>query len=192
MKKLLLSLTALALTTGLFAQEATTNAAPKKSADDVAKFKSETLELGKITQNNPTAGIFEVTNISKEPLLIEQANPTCGCTISDYTKEPIAPGQSGTIKATYNAKNIGMFEKHLTVKFAGVEGMKSITIKGEVIADPNAAAPSATPAVAPAAEPVKEVAAEKTAAPVATPAKKAPAKKTAAPAKAATPAPKKP
>lgn len=183
MKKLLLSLTAFALTTVLFAQEAT-DAAPKKTADDVAKFKSETLDLGKLIQNNPSAGVFEVTNISKEPLLIEQANPTCGCTISDYTKEPIAPGQSGTIKATYNAKNIGMFEKHLTVKFAGVEGMKSITIKGEVIADPNAAAP--------VGEPMKEVAAEKTVAPAATPAKKAPAKKTVAPAKAATPAPKKP
>ena len=192
MKKLLLSLTAFALTTGLFAQDAT-NAAPKKTADDVAKFKSETLELGKIIQNNPSAGVFEVTNISKEPLLIEQANPTCGCTISDYTKEPIAPGQSGTIKATYNAKNIGMFEKHLTVKFAGVEGMKSITIKGEVIADPNAVAtpaatPAAAPAAAPVAEPKKEVVAEKTAAPekTATPAKKATVKKTAAPAKAAT------
>ena len=193
MKKLLLSLTALALTTGLFAQETTADAAPKKTADDVAKFKSETLELGKIIQNNPTAGVFEVTNIGKEPLLIEQANPTCGCTISDYTKEPIAPGQSGTIKATYNAKNIGMFEKHLTVKFAGIEGMKSITIKGEVIADPNAAAtpaaaPASAPAATPVAEPKKEVAAEKTAAPAksATPVKKAPAKKTAAP------APKKP
>ena len=175
MKKLLLSLTALALTTGLFTQEATTEAAPKKTADDVAKFKSETLELGKLIQNNPSQGVFEVTNIGKEPLLIEQANPTCGCTISDYTKEPIAPGQSGTIKATYNAKNIGMFEKHLTVKFAGIEGMKSITIKGEVIADPNAAS---APAAAPATEPKKEVVAEKTA----TPAKKAPAKKAAAPA----------
>jgi hypothetical protein len=68
-----------------------------------------------------------------------------------------------------------MFEKHLTVKFAGIEGMKSITIKGEVIADPNAAS---APAAAPATEPKKEVVAEKTA----TPAKKVPAKKAAAPA----------
>ena len=205
MKKLLLSFTALALTTGLFAQEATTStqAAPKKTADDVAKFKSETIELGKIIQNNPSPGIFEVTNISKEPLLIEQANPTCGCTISDYTKTPIAPGEVGTIKATYNAKNIGMFEKHLTVKFAGVDGMKSITIKGEVIADPNApaaTAPAAAPATAPVAAPAKteevkkEVVAEKTAAPAApaktaAPAKKAPVKKAAAPAKSASATP---
>jgi len=141
MKKLLLSITALVLTTGLFAQDAE-KAAGKKAAD-VAKFESETIDLGKILQNNPTTATFEVTNIGKEPLLIEQASPTCGCTISDYTKEPIAPGKKGIIKATYNAKNMNMFEKHLTVKFAGVDEVKSITLKGEVIANPEAEAKAA-------------------------------------------------
>ena len=139
MKKLLFSVAALALTTGLFAQDNKAEA-PKNKSDDVAKFQTESIDLGKIMQNNPTTATFEVTNISKEPLLIEQANPTCGCTISDYTKEPIAPGKIGFIKATYNAKNLNLFEKHLTVKFAGCDDMKSITIKGEVIVDPNAAA----------------------------------------------------
>ena len=124
MKKLLFSIAALTLTTGLFAQ---------KKADEIAKFKSETIEMGKIKQDNPSTAIFEVTNIGSEPLIIEQANPTCGCTIGDYTKEPIAPGKTGFIKATYNAKNLNAFEKHLTVKFAGVADVKSITIKGEVL-----------------------------------------------------------
>ena len=144
MKKLLFSVAALALTTGLFAQDNKAEA-PKKKSDDVAKFQTESIDLGKILQNNPTTATFEVTNISKEPLLIEQANPTCGCTISDYTKEPIAPGKIGFIKATYNAKNLNLFEKHLTVKFAGCDDMKSITIKGEVIVDPNAAAAAPDP-----------------------------------------------
>ncbi len=124
MKKLLFSLTALTLSTVLFAQ---------KKADDIAKFKTETIDLGKIQQGNPTTALFSVFNIGTEPLIIEQANPTCGCTISDYTKEPIANGKSGEIKATYNAANIGAFEKHLTVKFAGTTEVKSITIKGEVL-----------------------------------------------------------
>jgi hypothetical protein len=128
MKKLLFSLAALAVSTGLvFAQE------QKKKANDVAKFKMETIDLGKIKQDNPSTAIFEVTNISNEPLIIEQANPTCGCTVGDYTKEPIAPGKTGFIKATYNAKNLNAFEKNLTVKFAGVDEVKSITIKGEVL-----------------------------------------------------------
>ena len=128
MKKLLFSITALTLSTVLFAQDA-----QKKKADEIAKFKTETIDLGKLQQGNPTTAIFNVANIGTDPLIIEQANPTCGCTISDYTKSPIANGKTGEIKATYNAANIGAFEKHLTVKFAGTDEVKSITIKGEVL-----------------------------------------------------------
>jgi hypothetical protein len=125
MKQLLLSFATLVFTICAFAQ---------KKADDVAKFTSETIDLGNIKQNEPTTATFEVTNIGTEPLLIETANPTCGCTISDFTKTPIEPGKVGTIKATYNAKNLNAFEKHLTVKFAGTDDLKSITIKGNVVA----------------------------------------------------------
>lgn len=149
MKKLILAATAVAFSTLLFAQPG------KKTASDVARFTSETIDLGKIKQGNPTTGVFSIANIGSDPLIIEQASPTCGCTISDYTKEPIAPGKTGTIKATYNAANVGAFEKHLTVKFAGIDEIKSITLKGEVV-DPNAV--TTTPAVIkPQIDPVKTV-----------------------------------
>jgi len=125
MKKLFLSLTALALTTALFAQ---------KKADEIAKFTTETIDQGKLKQNNPEEVKFIVTNISKEPLIIEQANPTCGCTIGDYTKTPIAPGATGFVSAKFNAANLGHFEKHLTVKFAGADDIKNIVISGDVLA----------------------------------------------------------
>ncbi|MEJ7611380.1 MAG: DUF1573 domain-containing protein [Ferruginibacter sp.] len=124
MKKLLFSLSALVLSAGVFAQA---------KADDLGKFKSETIDFGKIQQSNPQSANFIVVNTGSKDLLIEQANPTCGCTISDFTKTPIKPGATGEIKATYNAAALGAFEKHLTVKFAGAEDMKSITIKGEVL-----------------------------------------------------------
>lgn len=125
MKKLFLSLIAISFAAVLFAQ---------KTAADVAKFASETIDLGKIKQGVPTTATFIVTNIGAEPLIIEQANPTCGCTIGDYTKSPIAPGKTGTITATYNAAAANHFDKHLTVKFAGVDETKSITITGDVLA----------------------------------------------------------
>lgn len=124
MKRLILSLTALVVTAAVFAQ---------KKADEVAKFATETVDLGKIKQSVPATATFTVTNIGKEPLIIEQASPTCGCTIGDYTKEPIAPGKSGTITATYNAAAANHFEKHMTVKFAGVDEIKSITLTGDVL-----------------------------------------------------------
>ena len=127
MKKLLFSAVVLAFTATAFAQP------QAKKVTDVAKFASETIDFGKIKQGVPAKGIFTVTNISTTPLIIEQANPTCGCTISDYTKEPIAPGKNGIINATFNAANVGHFEKHLTVKFAGVDEIKSITFTGDVL-----------------------------------------------------------
>ncbi|MBC7886528.1 MAG: DUF1573 domain-containing protein [Ferruginibacter sp.] len=125
MKKILLSVAVFAVSATVFAQ---------KKVDDIAKFTTEVINLGKIKQGVPTKGIFTVTNISNQALIIEQANPTCGCTISDYTKEPIAAGKSGVINATYNAANVGHFDKHLTVKFAGIDEMKSITLTGDVVA----------------------------------------------------------
>lgn len=124
MKKIILSLTALVMTVTLFAQ---------KTVADVAKIASETIDLGKIKQGVPATATFIVTNVGKEPLIIEQANPTCGCTIGDYTKAPIAPGKTGTITATYNAASASHFTKTLTVKFAGVDEIKNIVITGDVL-----------------------------------------------------------
>jgi len=126
MKKIIFTLAAFAITTFASAQ---------KKVADVATFKAETIDLGKIKVGNPTTAIFQVTNISKEPLIIETASPTCGCTIGDYTKSPIAPGKSRSITATYNAANVSPFTKTMTVKFVGVEEVKSITIKGEVLSE---------------------------------------------------------
>lgn len=174
MKRIILSAAVLLLSTTMFAQ---------KKAADVAKFASETIELGKIKQGVPTTATFTITNIGNEPLIIEQASPTCGCTIGDYTKSPIAPGKTGTIVATYNAAALNHFEKHLTVKFAGVDEVKSITISGDVIAaeefdksntvpaivkaQPVAPAAKATP-VALKAKPAKTVKTKKSVAPPAT------------------------
>lgn len=123
MKKLLFAVLVLS-SSSLFAQT---------KADDIAKINVETYDLGKLKQNVPATATFVVTNIGKQDLLIDQANPTCGCTISDYTKSPIAPGKTGVIHATYNAANLGHIDKTLTVKFAGASDIKFIKLTGEVL-----------------------------------------------------------
>lgn len=124
MKKLLFSLLAFTFATAVFAQ---------KKAADVAKLNTEIFDFGKLKQNVPSTATFLVTNIGTEPLIIETATPTCGCTISDYTKAPIAPGKSGFIKATYNSVALGAIHKAITVKFAGVDEIKSLSLAGEVL-----------------------------------------------------------
>jgi hypothetical protein len=123
MKKLLFAALLLS-STSIFAQ---------KKADDIAKLSTETYDFGKVKQNVPPTATITVTNIGTEPLIIEQATPSCGCTVSDYTKSPIAPGKTGTIKATYNAAGVGQFNKTLTVKFAGADDVKFVKLTGEVL-----------------------------------------------------------
>lgn len=153
MKKLVLVIAAFSFSSFLFAQ---------KKVADVAKFETETINQGTLKQNDPKEVKFVVTNISSEPLIIEQASPTCGCTVGDYTKSPIAPGATGFISAKFNALALGHFDKHLTVKFAGVDEIKSITITGDVLsaeefdklaAENEAKKKAETPA--PAAKPAK-------------------------------------
>lgn len=124
MKKLFVAFSALVLATGAFAQA---------KSDDIAKIQTETIDLGKIPQGVPAVSTFIVTNIGKTDLIIESANPTCGCTVGDYTKSPIKPGQTGKITATFNAAAVGPIDKHMNVKFAGAEDTKSIGFKGEVL-----------------------------------------------------------
>lgn len=124
MKRLLLAI-AILTSTSLFAQ---------KKADEIAKLNVSTYDFGKIKQNVPATAEVIVTNIGTDPLLIEQATPSCGCTVSDYTKTPIAPGKTGTIKATYNAATLGQFDKTLTVKFAGADDVKFVKLTGDVLA----------------------------------------------------------
>jgi hypothetical protein len=106
--------------------------AQSKKADEVAKFNSETVDMGKLKLNNPLTATFTFTNISNEDIIIENVTPGCGCTKSDYTKEPIKPGKTGTITATYNAAAPGRFTKNISVKFLGVDEQKSLVIVGTV------------------------------------------------------------
>ena len=101
----------------------------------VAKFTSETFDFGKIKQNTPKVATFVFTNTTSSPLIIDQAAPSCGCTVSDYTKTPIAPGKTGTVKATYDAASIGAINKSITVKFAGVDDAITLRLSGEVVAN---------------------------------------------------------
>lgn len=123
MKTLLFAVFAL-MSASLFAQQKT---------DAVAKFSTENFDFGKIKQGVPATATITVTNISNQPLIIDQAAPSCGCTVSEYTKEPIAPGKTGTIKAVFNAAALGPINKSITVKFANVDDMKFIKLSGEVL-----------------------------------------------------------
>lgn len=95
-------------------------------------WKSEELDLGKIPQGKPVTVKFEFTNKGTEAIIISNVATSCGCTVADYAKKPIAPNETSTITATYNASAPGAFTKAITVTFANNE-IKVLNIKGTVI-----------------------------------------------------------
>lgn len=97
-------------------------------------WKSETIDVGTIPQNTPKPIVFEFKNTGKTAVIVTNVQGSCGCTATDYTKTPIAPGKSGTVTATYNAANPGVFTKTVSVTTNADTAVKVLTIKGTVVA----------------------------------------------------------
>lgn len=97
-------------------------------------WKSEVIEVGQIPQGTPKTIEFEFKNTTDKSVIITNVKPACGCTTSDYSKEPIAPGKSGYVKAIYNATAAGSFTKTVTVTTNVEETPKVLTFKGTVVA----------------------------------------------------------
>ena len=111
-------------------------ASAQDSEKPAFKFNEEKHDFGKIQQGTPVTTIFEFTNVGKQPLILTDVRPTCGCTIADYTKTPVKAGDKGVIKITYNAAVASSFNKTIVVTSNAKTPQKYLNIVGEVIAKP--------------------------------------------------------
>lgn len=96
-------------------------------------WKAESIDVGQIPQGTPKAIVYEFKNTGKATVIITNVQGSCGCTATDYTKEPILPGKSAKVMATYNAANKGGFTKTVTVTTSAETTPKILTLKGTVI-----------------------------------------------------------
>ena len=154
MKKVILSVTLLLLSAGVtFAQHkknkenkesqqtiAPTSAVPDNialsapattlKADDMA-FSDATHDFGIVPEGPDATCEFTFKNNGHEPIIIEKAQPSCGCTVPQFSKEPVAPGTTGVINVAYHTKGKpNGFTKTITV--VSNAGTKVLTIKGTV------------------------------------------------------------
>jgi hypothetical protein len=106
-------------------------------------FKTESYDFGTVEEGPAAEHVFTFTNTGKEPLVIQRVQPSCGCTTPDWTKEPVAPGKTGMIKASYGTQGRpGPFEKTMTV-FTNA-GTRMVSFKGNVEKAPDSSAPQST------------------------------------------------
>ena len=100
------------------------------------KFEKTRHDFGVFAQDTATVTYdFVFTNVGKSPLIIHQASASCGCTVPEYTLEPIMPGCKGKITVTYNGKGRrpGVFRKSITVHNNGKQTPVRLYIEGEMI-----------------------------------------------------------
>jgi len=126
---------------------ATSNAQTAKKSATTAKtqarvdgagllFESDVIDYGTIAKDSDGNRQFVFTNNGNKPLIITNAQGSCGCTVPSYPKEPIAPGGKGVIGVKYSTDRVGAFSKTVTLTTNAVGSpTKVLTIKGKVLAD---------------------------------------------------------
>lgn len=105
-----------------------------QSSNAEFKFASETHDFGKITQGQPVTHEFEFTNVGTEPIIISDVRPSCGCSVADFTRTPVKPGETGKVTVKFDAAVKSPFTKNFVVRSNTKTPVKTLVIKGEVIA----------------------------------------------------------
>jgi hypothetical protein len=139
MKKILLFVLCLGLCSVSDAQTVkttkatTTKAATTKQAE--ITFETTMHDFGTFSSDNAVQTCtFTFTNTGDAPLIIHQAVASCGCTVPTYPKEPIRPGQKGTIEVKYDGtgKFAGVFRKSITIRSNAKNDVVRLSINGNM------------------------------------------------------------
>ena len=99
----------------------------------VFEFETENHEFGSIKEGDVVSFDFKFRNAGKAPLIITQASASCGCTVPEYSKDPIAPAENGFIKVTFNSEGKhGMTSKTVTLLANTTPNTKVLTISADI------------------------------------------------------------
>jgi len=98
-------------------------------------FEEEFHDFGEVQEGEVVEHTFTFTNEGEGPLIISNAQGSCGCTVPDWPRQPIAPGQTGQIKVSFNSKGrAGRQDKRVTLTTNAVPQSKVLNITSTVIA----------------------------------------------------------
>ena len=99
----------------------------------VMKFEKDVYEFGTITEGQKVAYDFVFENKGESPLIIKNAAASCGCTVPEWPKDPILPGEKGKINVVFNsAGKSGLQDKVVTITANTVPAETQIHLIGEI------------------------------------------------------------
>jgi hypothetical protein len=109
------------------------DAAVEKKGPEI-KFEEATHDFGDITQGDKVEYVFAFSNKGTEPLILSRVLTTCGCTAPSWPKEPIAPGEKGEVKISFNSTGkMGMQNKVITIISNATNSSERISITTNVL-----------------------------------------------------------
>lgn len=113
----------------------------------VYSMESDVYDFGDVQAGEKTTKTIEFTNTGKSPLVIKNAKASCGCTVPKYSKEPVLPGEKGTLDVTFKApKTNGKQSKTVTLTTNTVKGRDVFRISANVVGGSEKKAPKPKPA----------------------------------------------
>ena len=110
----------------------------------VMEFEKMDHDFGVVTEGQKVSYTYKLKNTGQAPLIIQNAQPSCGCTVPDWTKEPIPVGGSGFVKAEFDTKGkVGPNTKTITVTANTWPQQTTLKFKASVNAASDAQGPVA-------------------------------------------------
>ena len=102
-----------------------------------ARFTSHTemQNFGQIEWKQPVTATYVVTNTGDAPLLIHEVEPDCACSAATWTQTPIAPGEKGQVRVTFDAKALGHFHKSVAIHCNAEPHLLYLYLSGEVVTE---------------------------------------------------------
>ena len=106
----------------------------KESSAEKSSIEFDTLShnYGEILFNSDGEFEFVFTNTGEAPLIVSHVKSTCGCTVPEWSKEPITAGEEGSIRVSYDTHRVGAFAKSIYVYSNAENGVIKLMISGKV------------------------------------------------------------
>ncbi|MCC7233162.1 MAG: DUF1573 domain-containing protein [Bacteroidia bacterium] len=98
-------------------------------------FETTEHDFGTMTEGEKVSYSFRFTNTGNADLVIRAAQGSCGCTVPEWPKEPVKPGQQGLLTVTFNSEGkVGIQNKSVTIISNTMPNTRMIYVKAEVLA----------------------------------------------------------
>lgn len=107
-------------------RDASLSTYPEMSLDELQ------FDFGEINQGTHVEHLFTFTNTGDAPLVITNARSSCGCTVPEYTREAVAPGEKGELLVKFDGSGRGTVSKTITLATNTEKGSEELRIKANV------------------------------------------------------------